>query len=267
MVYREQPPETSCYRHAASGARATCAACLQPICDICESFDQTRVLCPPCARRRHRLRMATRAAIGLCAVAVVGAALFGIGYVVTREKPFDYGVHASEVRAQTEEADREPCDRKRVLTLTETQLKAGDNRGALKRADAFFRRCGAWPRLLWVTYSAHERLSEHELAIADATKLIEQDPNDKDYWWWRGAAYREKGELEKAAADFQQSLTVEPALLGIPFDLANVYERLGRPCDAMKAIEQFLVYHPDVRDRARVDERLERLNKMGKCAR
>ncbi len=60
---------------------------------------------------------------------------------------------------------------------------------------------------------------------------------------------------------------IQPALTGVPFDLANVYERLGRPCEAMKPIEQFLVYHPNVVDRDRVDEHLARLNKAGNCGR
>jgi hypothetical protein len=37
------------------------------------------------------------------------------------------------------------------------------------------------------------------------------------------------GQLEKAVADFRQSITSEPSLAGIPFNLAASYEKLGKP--------------------------------------
>jgi aspartyl protease family protein len=110
-----------------------------------------------------------------------------------------------------------------------------------------------------VTYGAHKARSEWDQAVADASELVKNDPEDKDFWWWRAVAREAKGDLVGAAADYQQSLVVEPRLSGIPFNLANVYERLGRPCEAKAPIEQFLRYHPTVSDRPRIDERLARL--------
>jgi aspartyl protease family protein len=121
------------------------------------------------------------------------------------------------------------------------------------------------PRLRWFTYDAHKRLSELDKAIADATLLIEGRPDDKDFWWWRGIVYEEKGDLEKAAADYRQTLALEPRVTGIPFNLAAIYEKQGKPCEAILPIEQFLRYHPDVADRERVNERLLRLYSTPDC--
>jgi len=45
-----------------------------------------------------------------------------------------------------------------------------------------------------------------------------------------------------------------------------VYEKLGKPCEAIFPIEQFLRYHPDVVDRERVQQRLMRLYGEPACA-
>jgi tetratricopeptide (TPR) repeat protein len=232
---------------------------LQPICEICVLFESTQPHCPACAHKQRRARKLRRELAGglvaLFSVAFVGA----VGYVVTRDKPFDYGVRTIKVRALDEQLEREPCDRTHTVELTETMMAAGDYRGALVRARAFTTRCGAYDRLLWVTYAAHQRLSEYDAAIADASMLITNHPEDKDFWWWRGLVYEERGELERAVADFRQALRIEPRLTGVPFNLANVLERLHRPCEAKQPIEQFLRRHPEVSDLESAQRRLARL--------
>jgi hypothetical protein len=41
-----------------------------------------------------------------------------------------------------------------------------------------------------VQYTAFKRLSDHDKAIDEATRLIDAEPYDFDYWWWRA---RERG--------------------------------------------------------------------------
>jgi tetratricopeptide (TPR) repeat protein len=208
--------------------------------------------------------MARAASVGLAALTVASSVL-GLGWLITRDPPFDYGIHTGEVRALSERLAAEPCAQPDTLKLTETMLRAGDYRGTLKRANAYFEKCGEWSRLLWVTYSAHERLSEHKAAVIDAGKLIREQPNDKDFWWWRAMAYEEMGELDKAVDDYRKALEVEPRLTGIPFNLANVLERQGKPCQAREPILQFLKYHPDVNNRDTIEARLDRLQVAGSC--
>jgi tetratricopeptide (TPR) repeat protein len=236
------------------------------VCEICVLFDATRTLCPLCFRRARRVQTFARGLMAVVGVAVIGSLAAAVGYVTFREKPFDWGVHAPKVRYLVGELEREPCDQEKIVELGDTLNAAGDFRGALKHAEAFFGKCGPLPRLLWTTYAAHRHLSEHAQAIADATRLIELVPGDKDYWWWRGIVYEDVGRLTEAASDYERSLELQPALGNIPFNLAGVYERLGRPCDALKTIERFVAYHPQMADSDQVVSRSARLRRAGHCA-
>jgi aspartyl protease family protein len=232
-----------------------------------------RVLCVACARRARRTRATSMAVGAVAALALVAFAVTKTrkandanpNLAPTRAASGDYS-DTAVIEAIEARLAKEPCDRSQMLALDEKRMKAGEYRNVIDRTEAFWKKCGPFPRLRWLTYEAHKQLSETAKAIDDATLLIAHDPNDKDYWWWRGIVYEETGDLEKAAADFRQSIAIEPRITGIPFNLANVYERLGRPCDAIFPIEQFLRYHPDVRDREVVDQRLLRLYATPECA-
>jgi aspartyl protease family protein len=141
--------------------------------------------------------------------------------------------------------DKEPCDRGKIVQLCESLLHDGEPRLCLTRAEAFFTRCGDHWRLRWTTYAAHKRLSEWEPAIADATSLVTQFPDDRDYLIWRGLAYAEKGDTLRAVADYEQAIAIEPRLGDVPFNLADAYRKLGRPCDGIFPLEQLSFYNPD----------------------
>ena len=158
---------------------------------------------------------------------------------------------------------QEPCDRSTIVELGEGLMRVGEPREALERSRTFFGRCGAYPRLLWVTYSANERLGKWPDAIDDATKLIESDPGSKDYWCWRGLIEEHHGVPEEAARDYRQAIAIEPALSGIPINLADLYERLGRPCDAIEPLEQLVHYHPS--SSMQLHARIERLSALPAC--
>ncbi|HEX2573219.1 MAG TPA: tetratricopeptide repeat protein [Polyangia bacterium] len=272
MPYRDVPgtPTAPCYRHASSPAETTCVSCLQPICAICLVYDGILQCCAVCQRRKMRLRRLVRAAAALVMLGLLGGGVvycwkhperFNVGAVFTRTEDFDYGDQTPLVRDLSAALAKEPCDRQKIVKLAEVMLQAGDNRGALRRSDAFFAACGEHLRLRWTTYTAHQRLSEWDAAIADATRLIDNAPEDPDYWWWRGNIYEEKGALEKAAADYRKTLELRPASNNIPFNLSSVLERLGRPCEAMAPVFQFLRHYPQYRGQPNIVSRMERLGK------
>jgi aspartyl protease family protein len=234
----------------------TCFHCLQPICEVCSLFHEGSEWCPRCLaawrKRKQRVRLLAWSGAAL----VLGATVIFVAS--GRAAPL---LERKEVTRLREE----PCDKGKALKLAEQLLHDGENREVLTRAGSFFAKCGDWPRLRWTTYEAHKRLSERGEAIADATKLIESQPDDKDYWWWRGIVYEEAGELENAAADYRQAIAVEPRLNRVPFNLATVLERLGRPCDAIFPIEQYLYYHPQSHEDPALKQRLDRLRNAPGC--
>jgi aspartyl protease family protein len=262
-MYRDLAPMGPlCHRHANAAAAASCLRCEEAICELCLVYDLAQPHCFPCAKRARRLRQLGGAALLTVVVGVLGSL---VGYVVSRPRKFDYGVHAARIAGLQELLSSTRCDRDATLELDETMVQAGNARAALADSDAYFARCGEWPRLRWVRYSADERLGDHAGAIAEASRLIEHDPEDHDYRWWRGVVYELVGQDDAAIADYRQAIALTPALMSIPFNLARLLERQGRPCEAMEPILQFLAYHPERQSDRRVLAQLNRLDAAGHC--
>jgi aspartyl protease family protein len=270
----------SCSRHPGTRAIATCERCLAAICEVC-SVRVDGTICVRCVRDRRRARE-RRVALMCTAVVVAGVAAPFV-YRATRAPAGEAKQGAPVVEkstsvvekaaapvtsAQTAElsaaVDKEPCDRGKIVPLCDSLIHDGEPRLCLKRAEAFFTRCGDYWRLRWATYAAHRQLSEWEPAIAEATALVTQFPDDRDYRIWRGLAYAEKGDALHAVADYEQALAIEPRLADVPFNVADAYRKLGRPCDGIFPLEQLSFYYPD-RD-ANARRRLRELYDDPQCS-
>ncbi|HEY8212128.1 MAG TPA: TIGR02281 family clan AA aspartic protease [Myxococcaceae bacterium] len=263
-----------CYQHPEKNAQGTCSACLRAICQVCSMFDGMEEVCPPCLVTRRNKRTMRRVILSAVALLLASLGTMYLGYLwrtggrgaYSPQGLIDYGKRADEIKRLKAQLDAEPCDRTKIVEYGEALAQAGDYRGALNSNEAFFQKCGPYPRLLWVSYGAHKSLSEFDAAATDATRLIEGDPGDKDYWAWRGLAYEEKGDPAKAASDYRQALTLQPALRSIPINLANMYERSGQPCEAMLALEEYLLKYPQLRRDAHLPSWQQRLVSSGQCA-
>jgi uncharacterized RDD family membrane protein YckC len=122
-------------------------------------------------------------------------------------------------------------------------LAFGDRMNREERYDAAIRwvrryeeKCGPLPRLLWVSMYAHQQRREWSEAVAVATRLIENEPDDSDFWWWRGEAYANLGRIEQAAADYQQSMAQHPNAFAAGRYAELAETRLQRPCDGAFAL-------------------------------
>lgn len=249
-----------CYRHHGTRADTSCFTCLKSICRVCTMQDFEGAQCVECAARKRNARKART--LGLALSAVMASAV-GISVVSRIEIPYDYGKHSREVRQLEDQLAQAPCDRRDILRLTELMLSEGNEPGVINRAQAFLAECKDWPRLRWVTYEAYKRSGQFDLAIAEATRLIDDGPEDKDFRWWRGMAYERKGDSVNAARDYTQAIALQPALTNIPFNLASMLEAAGRPCEAIRPVEQFISLHEDYQDDARVLGRARALHE--KC--
>lgn len=266
-------PTVPCYQHPENGAQGTCSACLRAICSVCSMFDGVNEVCPPCLVSRRKVRARRRAFTTVALLLLASGGSVYAGYLwrtggrgaLAPAALIDYGERTAEVRRLKAQLAAEPCDRAKIVTYGETLLQVGDYRGALQSNESFFQKCGPYSRLLWISYTAHKFLSELDAAAADATRLIEEDPGDKDYWAWRGIVYEEKGEVGKAAADYRQAITLQPTLRSLPINLATMYEKSGQPCDAMLTLEAYFLKYPQLRRDDHLRSWQERLAKSGRC--
>ena len=265
----------SCKYHPQARATATCENCFGQICGPCSRIlPGSTVVCAGCRERVLARRRLFRAA-GLVGSLLVLAGLVGLvtwqatdrariqgsGPPPIAAAPVDDAQTARLRRA----VDQEPCDRVQIVELADRLASIGNNREAVAAATRFFQKCGDHPRLRWVTYEANKRLGEWDAAIAEVNRLIEHNRYDRDYWVWRGLVHEEKGDFARAIADYRQSLNLEPRLGNVPFNLANLYERTGQPCEAIFPLEQFLHHYGDLPGAGNVRQRILGLYESGRC--
>ena len=59
--------------------------------------------------------------------------------------------------------------------------------------------------------SAYWDRGDYEKAIADFSKAIELDPNYADAYYYRGEVYKDRGELQRAKDDYKRAGELNPA--------------------------------------------------------
>jgi tetratricopeptide (TPR) repeat protein len=68
---------------------------------------------------------------------------------------------------------------------------------------------------------AYDTKGDHDRAVADYDKSIELNPKDADRYFARGAAYDDEGDYDRAIADFDTAIGLKP-------DYADAYYSRGR---------------------------------------
>lgn len=204
--------------------------------------------CPACAQT-----VRLRGALGRVATAVVFVGVIGVGMAeLARTSARDKSAPQAKVAKEQNEAyapleaalASDPCDRDAIVALAKAKYAAEDNRGGVDRSAQFFAKCGEHEVLRSMSLAAHKRLGELNAALTEADVLVAADGANKDYRSWRASLYEQTGQLERAAAEYRIAITTSPDVIGIPTNVAGVYERLGRPCDAITPLEQLVYHHP-----------------------
>jgi tetratricopeptide (TPR) repeat protein len=262
-MYRDAPlTGAACYKHSSAPMSAQCENCERALCDPCVVYWVSSPHCIDCARKARRRRSLIAAAQIGGVLALVAA---GVVFVSTRPAAIAPLVESPNLMQMHNKVRTERCDKQATLEYEEALIAADEPRRALEDSDAYLAKCGEWYRLRWVRYSAHEHLSEHDAAAAEAGKLMAHDPTDHDYPWWRGMAYEGMGRIDDAMRDYRRALEIQPALDRIPFNLSTLLEQKGQFCEARQPIQQFVKYHPAFAGAPNVVDRLERLRILGHC--
>lgn len=257
-------PMRLCYRHSDTVAVRGCEACRKPICEACLGFGpRLEGLCPACASKQQHRGTAVAAVAVLGATLVVGGALF---WLSSMPPTVTYGEHRMDIERADARVRNAPCDGQSALELADLLNKERDHRRTIAVVDAFDEACKPVPRLWWESYAARMQVQDHDGAINDASRLIADSPDDGDFWWWRGKAKREAGDLAGAAADLEKAVELTgPKAYFSALDLVDVREQQQRPCDAVIPMAMIVRHNKDEGRKQRLETQLKRLVRDGHC--
>ncbi len=150
-----------------------------------------------------------------------------------------------------ESTNTEICDREQALKRCNSLILKGKSRACIDLSNDFIAQCGDYDQLYPYINAAARKLSDWDVALHAANKVIEFFPYNYNSYWMRSATYEDKGDFENAGKDLFQVLSLEPKVMEAPFHLAQILTRLGRPCDAISPLTQFIFHHPDHKQKAK----------------
>jgi tetratricopeptide (TPR) repeat protein len=143
--------------------------------------------------------------------------------------------------------NREPCDNVAFTALARLMESAGYPRESAKSLEAYNRSCTFSEEMLRSAYSAYIRIGDHKAAINVADELVKFDPASYDYRFMRGSAYENAGDYKAALVDYISTLDLFPDLSNVAgsqfYQVSTMYDKLGRPCDAIGPLETFISYN------------------------
>jgi hypothetical protein len=239
----------SCFVHPAVAATGTCDACGKPVCMRCTKGTLDGFMCPPCAHRRYGrrklivgLKVAAIAAV-VIAVAVGGLMVVGRGNRTSKPPVPKVRDPDPTVAALLDSRDLAPCDRKLVRQLADALSKLDRYAEVVEHGNAFFAKCGPFPRLEWTVVHALQQLGRYAEAVKHSTVIIEDNPFDSDFWWWRGEDLVRSKQHAAALADYRQSFAnaQRPEAARFPAGrILDAADPAGRPCEGVFALRYFV---------------------------
>jgi tetratricopeptide (TPR) repeat protein len=102
--------------------------------------------------------------------------------------------------------------------------------------------------LLYNRAQVYATLGQYELALADYTAVISQDPYYSEYYFDRGNVYRRQERNAEALADYERAISYSPPYPEAYYNRAGVLSALGREQEALADYTYVLELDPDYLD-------------------
>jgi hypothetical protein len=154
------------------------------------------------------------------------------------------GENAS-IRRALEQLNRERCDKQAIFDLARAMQTGGYRREAAQVDVAFSRMCGGHAPSLRRAVNVLLALSDYVEAAAVASDLIDLEPLYDNGYYLRALARDGSGLAEKALDDYITAVELvgnkDRIFSTSYFNMARLYEKLGRFCDAVLPIEAWVV--------------------------
>jgi clan AA aspartic protease (TIGR02281 family) len=157
------------------------------------------------------------------------------------------GENAS-IRRALEQLNRERCDKQAIFDLARAMQTGGYRREAAQVDVAFSRMCGGHAPSLRRAVNVLLALSDYVEAAAVASDLIDLEPLYDNGYYLRALARDGSGLAEKALDDYITAVELvgnkDRIFSTSYFNMAHLYEKLGRFCDAVLPIEAWVALNP-----------------------
>ena len=154
----------------------------------------------------------------------------------------------ASVRRPLEQLSRERCDRQAIFDLARALQTAGYRREAAKVDVTFSGMCGGYAPSLQQAANVLLELSDFSGAETASSELIELEPLYDNGYYLRALARDGGGLAEKALDDYVTAIELvgdKGRIFSTSyFNMARLYEKLGRFCDAVLPIEAWVSLNP-----------------------
>lgn len=136
-----------------------------------------------------------------------------------------------------------PCSLTYSVQLTGAINATGDYEETLRFIDENFEECGRRTRLLWSAEYTRRMSEDFAGAAAACTELIHEDPNDSDFWWWRGRNHGLMDRRDAAESDYRHSMAAKPNKWAASYLAKLLKDR--DPCEGAFTMDYFIDERPD----------------------
>ena len=174
------------------------------------------------------------------------------------------------VQRSLDQLEHEPRFRDAVNSLADEMLQAGYPRDTGIILANFSHRCGDSDDLSLRRYRAAFMQNDFPVAARIAEALVQSNPADPNIRYWRGNAYEEFKDFQRALIDYINAIQ----LLGAPetvsinnfYDVSRMYAALERYCDAITPIESYISFDPTHRTTTQTTRLIAEYAAKGNCA-
>src|SRR5262245_17407598 len=205
----------SCLNHPGVPG-APCATCQKRYCDKCTYGSIEGMVCADCWSKQRARRLRRGVAMGVGAFVVAGAAVVGFAMSTAHDsqpiKSAPAAIDASSDLADSyrEHLRQQPCNAQVEIDLIKFLLDKDRYKEVLADGYRYVGQCGdyGYGKLRWKLAYAHQQLDQWiPSGLLDAQLVIEE-PDDSDYWWWRGESWTHGGLPDLGIADYRQSIAL-----------------------------------------------------------
>ena len=199
-----------------------------------------------------------------------GSSDFGPLYQRLGIKPLDVKVAYQKpvLNALTKMKD-EFCDKRNIFQLETALRNAGEDRIAAEALFGFAKECKNAEGELYTAADIYFGLGDFDHTVEITDQLIGQNAYNGQVHYLRGQALNAKEKW----SDALQSYISAVELFGNPkrinssvfFELANIYGHLNRYCDAITAVQTWVLVDPTERDTTQTKKMVQDFSTKGRC--